>query len=228
MKYKNINSQKSNKSLINNEKSSKSRFNDLLTKFSLPILAIIILLTYFQTVGFDLVFCDDHEIIISRYDRIAEINRWDDELFTGYIDTNYYRPIVNLSFLIDAQISGQKAYYYHITNILLHILFVFALYFTLINLEYKKITALMASSIFAVHPIATNAVAWIAGRNDILFALFCVSSLLFLIKHYKSKRVLYLLLHLLALMLAFLSKETAFIFPTILFSYLILIKKENK
>lgn len=227
MKYKNINSKKSNKSLIKNENATKSRFINMLTRFSLPILAIIILLTYFQTIGFDLVFCDDHEIIISHYDRIAELSRWDDELFKGYIDTNYYRPIVNLSFLFDAQISGQKAYFYHITNILLHILFVFALYFTLINLEYKKITALMTSSIFAVHPIVTNAVAWIAGRNDILFGLFCVLSLLFLIKHYNSKRVLYLLLHLLALMLAFLSKETAFIFPAVLFSYLVIIKKEK-
>jgi tetratricopeptide (TPR) repeat protein len=223
MKDKNLKAQ-------NTEKNGENVFpfiTKILSKYAILILTAIVVLTYFQTVGFDLVFCDDHEIIIKRYDRIAELNRWDDELFMGYINTNYYRPVVNLSFLIDAQISGQEAYFYHITNIILHALFVVLLFILLKKFDFKSITAFFAAAFFAVHPLFTNAVAWIAGRNDLLFGVFSLLSFLFLINHYKTKKNLYLAIHLLALLLAFLSKETAFIFPAVLVSYLVLFQKEK-
>ena len=202
-------------------------FSKFISKYAILMLLGIVFLTYFQTISFDLVFCDDHEIIIKRYDRIEELNRWDDELFMGYINTNYYRPIVNLSFLVDAQISGQEAYFYHITNIVLHALFVVLLFLFLKELKLKAVSAFFAAAIFAVHPLFTNAVAWIAGRNDLLFGVFSLLSLLFLIYHYKTKKPLFFMIHLISLLLSFLSKETAFIFPLVLYSYLVLMQKER-
>lgn len=205
----------------------KKAYKGFIERYSIPILAVLILAVYIQTVGFDLVFCDDHEIIISRYDRISDLSRWDEELFKGYIDTNYYRPVVNLSFLFDAQVSGQEAYFYHITNIMLHFLFVILLFITMNKLGIKKALSFFAAALFAVHPLFTNAVAWIAGRNDLLLGLFSLLSLYLLIKHYETKKGVFLGMHLLSLLLAFLSKETAFVFPAVLYSYLILFKKER-
>ena len=65
------------------------------------IIVILIALVYGSNINNDLVYCDDHEIILVNNDRIDELSDIKKELFKGYINTNYYRPIINISFIID-------------------------------------------------------------------------------------------------------------------------------
>ncbi len=101
------------------------------------------------------------------------------------------------------------------------------MYLFLIHFGLNKITALVLSSIFAIHPLFINAVVWIPGRNDLMFSLFGLLSFLLLIKYISSPKGILLTLHILSFWLAILSKETALMIPFIMLLYLILIKREK-
>ena len=56
-----------------------------------------------------------------------------------------------------------------------------------LNLDLKLVLfPLFVSSLFAVHPVHSEAVAWIAGRNDVLCTAFMLSSFLLYVRFHRS------------------------------------------
>jgi tetratricopeptide (TPR) repeat protein len=100
--------------------------------------------------------------------------RQDNDL--GY---GYYRPIVKSTYAIDFAVWGSNPSGYHFTNILLHAACAILVVLLLRRLRMPTGAALVAGLIFAVHPIHTENVAWIAGRTDLLAFLFSGLSLIF-------------------------------------------------
>jgi tetratricopeptide (TPR) repeat protein len=97
----------------------------------------------------------------------------------------YYRPVVSLSFLVDHRIWGERPLGYHLTNVLLHTacsLLVLALATVWLR---SPGAGLAAAALFAVHPVHTQSVAWIAGRTDVLAALFFLAALAL---HHRAER----------------------------------------
>jgi tetratricopeptide (TPR) repeat protein len=68
---------------------------------------------------------------------------------------------------------------------------------------------LFSASLFAVHPVHAEAVAWIAGRNDVFCASFLLGSLLFYLRFHRTGRRLFFTLSMLAFFFALLTKEIA-------------------
>ncbi|MBI3811463.1 MAG: hypothetical protein HY283_04570, partial [Nitrospirae bacterium] len=93
----------------------------------------------------------------------------------------YYRPLIAWSYQLDRWIWGADPFGFHLTVYLAHVLTVVLFYFCICLLlrlyQKEEAIALLAASLFAVHPIHVEAVAWIAGRNDILMALFMLTAL---------------------------------------------------
>lgn len=178
--------------------------------YLLIILPIIIV--YGSNINNDLVYCDDHEIILVHKDRIDNLNDIKSEFFKGYIETYYYRPLINISFVIDKAIGGDSVKVYQISNILYHIIATLLFFNLLLLFKIAKNWALLFSIIFSLLPINVNAVSWIVGRNDIIYTIFSLSSLIFLLK---SKKNIFLLISAFFSLLAFLSKETALLTPII-------------
>jgi len=84
-----------------------------------------------------------------------------------------YRPLTVLSFRIVSQWFGLRPLPHHFANIALHSLVVWLLYWICVqNLKLSSTTSLMASLLFAVHPIHAEAVSGIVGRADLLAAVF--------------------------------------------------------
>jgi tetratricopeptide (TPR) repeat protein len=219
-----------NKSTANKAKAPKRQkpgFIDSLSRHPFLIITILAIAVYVQTISFDFAYCDDSDIIKEGYSRIANISSIGDEFSKGYMETDYYRPLIYTSFIIDAQFSGDKPYFYHFTNLLIHCLFCCMLFKLLTLLNYNRNIALIVSLIFAVHPLFTNAVAWIVGRNDMIYGLFGMLSFIALIKHKDTGKAIFLILHSTAFLLAMFSKETAVLFPFLFAGYLIIIRKEN-
>jgi tetratricopeptide (TPR) repeat protein len=197
-----------------------SKIAENLVRYRYWIISLTSLAVYAQTIGFDLTYCDDHDIILTYFDRISNFSNFISEFFTGYIGTGYYRPIINISFLLDAQIAGQELWIYHLSNIVYHTLFAVFLYKLLEKLEINKSISLIAVLIFIVHPLNVNAVAWIVGRNDSIMALFSVLSFIFLLNYSKSGKILHLALFGLFILLSVLTKESGFFFIPVIFYYL--------
>jgi len=194
----------------------------MINKYKYYLFLIIpIILVYFANLNHELVYCDDHEIILVQPERIDQITDIKEEFFKGYIGTSYYRPIINISFIIDRWIESNKNYIFHLSNILFHIIGTILFFNLLLRFKINKEWALIIASIFAILPINVNAVSWIVGRNDMLYTIFALSSILLLMK---SNKIQFLIFSAISTLLAFLSKETALMTPLInifiLFTYL--------
>lgn len=121
----------------------------------------------------------------------------------------YYRPLLLDSFILNYQVGGMEIKSYHVVNILLHLISVLLLFVLLKKLHFKEREAFLLTLFFSVHPVLTQAVAWIPGRNDTLLAVFIFSFFIAAINYANEGKAAPMLLQFLALLLAFFTKETA-------------------
>ena len=110
------------------------------------------------------------------------------------------RPLVILSFNINYAISGFKEWSYHVFNITSHLLVVVLIYRlgklivshmsegTMSLVKIPTQMPLLAASIFAVHPLNTQAVTYISSRSSILATIFyLITIILFIEGLYKKE-----------------------------------------
>jgi hypothetical protein len=91
------------------------------------------------------------------------------------------RPLVNLSYAIDYAIWGGGPFGFHVTSIVIHMLNVALLFAVTERLAPSKgrpYAAFCAASVFAVHPLMTEAVGYVSGRSEELCAALFLAALL--------------------------------------------------
>ena len=131
-----------------------------------------------------------------------------------------YRPVWTLSYAVDYALGGMNPRVFHAHNVLLHSLNSVAVYILALALGLGAFPALVAGLFFAAHPVHVEAVAWISGRNELLLTFFFL--LAFLLARFRAgldgrPRMGMLLLSMLFLVLALLSKITAAVFVFVLY-----------
>lgn len=175
---------------------------------------LIALFIYAKTIVFNFTYCDDSIIILDNYWFLARL----ENIFKCFLknvfligDDVFYRPLLIVSFILNAQAGGMSPFVYHLTNVLIHSCCSVLVCALLIKMGYGRLKALMLSLLFAVHPALSQAVAWIPGRNDSLLALFALPAFLFLMNYAEHGRLRDLAGHAVFLCLAFFTKETAYV-----------------
>ena len=88
-----------------------------------------------------------------------------------------YRPLLFLSYYINHFISGENAFLFHLTNIVLHLITV-QLAFSLFKRLFRIELAFISCLIFSVNPVLTEAVAYVSGRADTLAAAAVLLSII--------------------------------------------------
>src|ERR1035437_7214510 len=200
------------------------------------IIASLGFILYFQAFFFNFSYLDDNVLILGNQSFLSNINNifWSFTTDVFHLFNHsafYYRPLLTISFIFDYQMGGASPFIYHFTNIILHILATSLLFVFLKKLDYRKDLAFLFSLIFLVHPVVTQAVAWIPGRNDSLLAVFILSTFIFFIKYLKEEnknKKNSLIWSLVFFGLALLTKESAILVLPIMFFYLYFIYKETK
>jgi protein O-mannosyl-transferase len=199
--------------------------------FRYPALLVLIipLLLYVSALRLGFVYFDDDMLVLGNYEKISHLsNLWQafrtDAFFASV--SPYYRPLQNVSLMIDAQLGGKSAFIYHLGNILYHMLSCMSLFWLLGLMGFSKPKSLVATIIFAVHPMMGHAVLWIPARGDLLVTLFGLLSFSLFILYLRDRKVRHLLLQVLCLAGAMFSKESAVFIP-VLFVLYILVKKEK-
>jgi hypothetical protein len=100
------------------------------------------------------------------------------ETFTAWITG--VRPLLMLTYWVNFQLTGQATWSYHAVNLLLHLANSAAIFLIVRRIlsreriERWKLDTLcvFACGLFLLHPIQTESVAYIAGRSEVLSALF--------------------------------------------------------
>uniref|UniRef100_A0A7M5XEG5 DUF1736 domain-containing protein n=2 Tax=Clytia hemisphaerica TaxID=252671 RepID=A0A7M5XEG5_9CNID len=84
-----------------------------------------------------------------------------------------FRPICTLTFRFDYMVFGLNPFGYHLVNVLLHI-FVCNVLFQVLRdiILFDTKLSLMATILFATHPVHVEAVTGVVGRADMLSCLF--------------------------------------------------------
>jgi Flp pilus assembly protein TadD len=99
-------------------------------------------------------------------------------LFAGGVLSSYYRPFQGLTYLVDYQLWGLAPAGFHLTATALHATTAVLLYRLGAVLFGDARAALAGALLFAVHPVHTEAVTYLAGRSDPLSALALLAALL--------------------------------------------------
>jgi len=130
-------------------------------------------------------------------------------LFRPLKANNVFRPVTFATLALNWKLGGARPLGYHLFNLLLHAAVTLLLYLVLRKLlesmPQAGTVAFVSALIFAVHPIHTEAVAWITARSELLAAFFLLGAW---ILHLNDQQVLALV----CLVLAMMSKESAVVF----------------
>jgi len=195
-------------------------------------LALAAIIVYFPTFSFGLTDLDD-SIFIRDFHAYNEnlqnlITSFQRGLFDAVKDP-YYRPLFLDSMILNNLVGGnvQNLTSYHVINVLFHILSVILLYKLFRKLEVKELHAFILCLLFTVHPVLSQAVAWIPGRNDTLLAIFTFSFLLYSINYSATGKIKNLALSALFLLLAYFTKETAVFAAPVAFVLLVFVLQKK-
>jgi protein O-mannosyl-transferase len=151
--------------------------SDFSTARLVLVLVLSALAPYANTLLNGFVYDDNTQVMNNPYIQNFHHLR---EIFTttvwSYIGTqgvtNYYRPMMTAGYLVCYRMFGPLAYGFHLANVLLHAAVVCALFFVAQSLLERRDAAFASAVIFALHPIHSESVAWIAAVTDLELTFF--------------------------------------------------------
>jgi hypothetical protein len=158
---------------------------------------------------------DDHHLItmnpaLTRENAISEAFLEDFWEAASQLRSDYYRPVIIVSYTVDHWFYGPDPWGYHLTNVLIHASTTVLLFILLTQLGLGVATAMAGAALFSCHPVLAESVAWISGRTDSTAAMLV---LLCLVADTHSRRPQWAALTMAALIGALLAKEMAVIVP---------------
>ncbi len=197
-------------------------------KNSYLLIIMLPLFVYFPSIKNGFVYCDDDILIIDNYSKLSNpyniVKAFQTDAFFNNTSP-YYRPLLNVSYIIDAQIANSSPGFYHFMNINYHILCCLSLFWLLCLLGFKKEISLAGTLLLSVHPLMANAVYWIPARNDLLVTLFSLIFLNMSILWIQNRKPILMIAAIFAFAMAIFSKESGIITPIVIILYLVLTKQ---
>jgi Flp pilus assembly protein TadD len=131
--------------------------------------------------------------------------------------TRSYRPLVSLTYAVEGRLFDNAPAAFHLTDVALHCLAALLVVLLAESLGLRRVWAVAAGALFAIHPIQTEAVASVVGRADLMAAVCLLGALVLHLRADGARRPLVLDAGALALIAAaFFCKEYAVAFPFVL------------
>lgn len=169
---------------------------------------------------------------VQQPSRFVQLFREDQHAY-GRGQGNFYRPLVATSFMADYAIARKPhadtglrgdpgPFVFHVQSVAWHAAAACLLALLLTRLSVPPFPAAALAAIYALHPLHTETVAYISGRADSMAAAFMLAALGLVLSD--SRRVPYTVrtsLSIVCFAAALLSKESAFIYPVLLFLCLV-------
>lgn len=206
------------------------------------VVGLVAMGVYLNTLGHGFVFDDVQNILQNPWIKDPRLLH---DIFTRHVagfdpglSTSYYRPLMHVLYMLTYQVFGLAPWGFHLVNVLLHagcsilVLRVSAALWRDLNRSGRGsplapgAAPLLAALVFAVHPVHTEAVAWLAGITDLSFVFFFLAafSLFAAARRPFGPRNL---LASAAFFAAALCKEPALILPAVLAAYDVLRRRDK-
>jgi tetratricopeptide (TPR) repeat protein len=153
----------------------------------MAVLVLFACLPYFNALFNGFVYDDDTQLLGNPYVRnfhylktIFTGNVWSFAGANGY--ANYYRPLMTFGYVLCHAAFGYRAYAFHLVNIGFNLGVVLLLFAVTRQIFRDRTLAFLAASLFALHPIHTEAVDWIGAVTDLELAFFFLLAFWFFLK----------------------------------------------
>lgn len=194
-----------------------------------PLLVLAVtLIAYFGTVGFEFVHDDIDQIVKNPH-----VQSWQfvPRYFTAHIWNHvspewgglHYRPLFLMWLRINHSLFGLNPIGWHLTTVGAHLAATLMVYLLARRLLRESASAALAAAVFGLHPVHIEAVAWVSGVNEPLLAILTIASFLCYLNKRESpvkpRAMRWFAASLSLYAMALLTKETAIVFPAIVFSY---------
>jgi tetratricopeptide (TPR) repeat protein len=193
------------------------------------LLAGITFAAFSATLAADFVY--DARMQIFTGDFIHDWHNWPAVLsgrVLGMDVLDFNRPAMLASLMLDAAVWGRDPFGYHLTSVLMHTANVLLAWLVIRERTGARsrpentLPSLLASLIFAIHPVVTEAVCEPTFREDLLVALFTLSALVLAMRHdpatpgFDARRAVGCTV---LCLLAIASKEAGIVAPMLLAAY---------
>jgi tetratricopeptide (TPR) repeat protein len=163
---------------------------------------------------------DDHDTVIANRS-LADLSN-----IRFILVYSPFRPLVNASYALDRWLWGYRPLGYHLTNIGLHVAAVVLLYAWIRRLlsdsgsaRSAHLAAFIGAALFAVHPLQSEAVAYVSGRSELMCAVWFIAALLLARQAILSGTRTRGALAAACGVLAIASKETGLVLPIVFLAY---------
>jgi protein O-mannosyl-transferase len=132
-----------------------------------------------------------------------------------HLPVNFYRPLQTIAYIVAYALGGVSPVPYHALSIFFHILASVMIFLICLELEFAIRPAIIGGLLFAVHPIHTEAVAWIAAMPDVICGAFYASSLWAALRWANTKSRFWIVISANLFICALLAKEMAITLPIV-------------
>jgi len=164
---------------VNKKRQFSHRTDRKTTRFYSPLTTLIICLflvaislaVFGQTIRYDFVNFDDDLYVYNAPVIKAGITIQGLALAVIAPHARNWHPLTTISHMLDCQLYGLKASGHHGTNVLLHTIAVLLLFFVLRQMTTAVWKSAIVATLFAIHPLHVESVAWVSERKDVLSAV---------------------------------------------------------
>jgi tetratricopeptide (TPR) repeat protein len=195
------------------------------------VVLVIAALSYANSLENEYIF-DDFHLILSN-PQVTSIDSTARDLLSGKLPA-YYRPLRTISYALDYTLNKNFWYRfasqqwtdrgliplgYHLANIFYHIITALLVYLVIYRLSSNARVAFIGASLFALHPVHTESVAYLSGRRDILSTLFYLAGFYYFLCYRQGKQIRFIVAAFLMYMLSLGSKEMGVTLPGLFLAY---------
>jgi tetratricopeptide (TPR) repeat protein len=154
-------------------RSRADRPDRLRTAVACALVALLGAAAFFPVVGNGFIDVDDRSLFLDAGPQMqappAQAVRW------AFTDTSdYWYPLTRLSHAAVARVAGLAPGAHHLASLLLHAGNAALLFLVLRGATGSRFRSLVAASLFAVHPVQTESVAWVVQRSTVLSAFLAL------------------------------------------------------
>ncbi|MFA5087781.1 MAG: tetratricopeptide repeat protein [Candidatus Omnitrophota bacterium] len=185
--------------------------------FALLLLVVFIYIVFSPALDASFTNWDDPEYLLDNPAVRGLSFRNLAEIFSHHLSGRYH-GLTQLTYALEYHFFGLEPRIYHFDNLFLHIINSLLVFVFIRALVHDTRAAFLTALLFGIHPLQVEAVAWVTGRKDVLYAFFYLITLLcyvYGISREKNKRRYYYLT-LFFFCLSIFSKITAVTLPLIL------------
>jgi tetratricopeptide (TPR) repeat protein len=193
------------------ESSAQKKNFSIDEKWVPAILSLLVFISYFPVWQNSFVWDDKPYITLNDLVKNFDIKA----IFTEYVVGNYH-PLTVLSLAIEYALVKDQTWLYHLNNLILHILNSWIVFRFIQKLNGNFLVSFVTATLFAIHPLHVESVAWAAERKDVLYTFFLLLSLWYYIRFDETKNKVHYGVSILLFVASCLSKGMAVVLPAIL------------